>query len=231
MRQAKARGSVDCKGSYKERLMTESKDNKTLGHSSTGKQMTFEEVAICQIMTQYQKPHSQRAQALLALNEGLSQAQAAEQAGLTEGQVRYWSNKFGKIRLGVFPNALLNEARRVSLGPVRSQETPETVEKQPQSEKEPAREKTELLPQPVETALAIQADLKTDIVPVDENKSKEKKDQKKKKKSKKDKKRKGSKGDKKGKKKNKRKSGEKGKKSQKKKSKKTKTQKKTTTRR
>ncbi len=50
-----------------------------------------------------QPPHSQRARALLALNSGASQASAAEVAGLTEGQVKYWLRKFRKVRLSIFP--------------------------------------------------------------------------------------------------------------------------------
>lgn len=50
-----------------------------------------------------QPPQSQRAQALLALDGGASQALAAEEAGLTEGQVKYWLQKFRKNRLSIFP--------------------------------------------------------------------------------------------------------------------------------
>ena len=38
--------------------------------------------------------HSQRATALLAIDGGATQAQAAEQTGLTRGQVKYWLAKF-----------------------------------------------------------------------------------------------------------------------------------------
>ena len=48
-------------------------------------------------------PHSQRAAALLAIDGGATQAQAAEQAGLTQGQVKYWLSKFRQVRLDVFP--------------------------------------------------------------------------------------------------------------------------------
>ena len=51
-------------------------------------------------------PHNQRAQALLALNEGLSQAQAGERAGLTLGQVKYCLSKFRQQRLDFFPEHL-----------------------------------------------------------------------------------------------------------------------------
>jgi hypothetical protein len=48
-------------------------------------------------------PHSQRAAALLAIDDGATQAQAAEQAGLTRGQVKYWLTKFRQVRLDIFP--------------------------------------------------------------------------------------------------------------------------------
>ena len=48
-------------------------------------------------------PHSQRAAALLAIDGGATQAQAAEQAGLTRGQVKYWLAKFRQVRLDIFP--------------------------------------------------------------------------------------------------------------------------------
>lgn len=51
-------------------------------------------------------PHSQRAMALLAINTGKTQEQAAEKTGLSAGQVKYWTAKFRKQRLGIFPNDL-----------------------------------------------------------------------------------------------------------------------------
>ncbi|UCH59889.1 MAG: helix-turn-helix domain-containing protein, partial [Anaerolineales bacterium] len=39
-------------------------------------------------------PHSQRALALLALDEGLSLAESAQRSGLTTRQVRYWRDRF-----------------------------------------------------------------------------------------------------------------------------------------
>jgi transposase-like protein len=48
-------------------------------------------------------PHSQRAAALLAIDGGATQQQAAEQTGLTRGQVKYWLSKFRQVRLDIFP--------------------------------------------------------------------------------------------------------------------------------
>jgi hypothetical protein len=54
--------------------------------------------------------HGQRALALLAIDEGSTQAQAAQQAGLTPGQVKYWLAKFREIRLAIFPDQVLEAA-------------------------------------------------------------------------------------------------------------------------
>jgi hypothetical protein len=69
--------------------------------------LTPEERAACQEISMGGTPHSQRATALLALDEGATQIQAAEQAGLTKGQVRYWLGKFRQERLAIFPEELL----------------------------------------------------------------------------------------------------------------------------
>jgi hypothetical protein len=57
-------------------------------------------------------PHSWRAQALLAVDEGATQADAGRQAECTTGQVRYWLGKFRKDRTSIFPEELLNQARQ-----------------------------------------------------------------------------------------------------------------------
>ena len=73
--------------------------------------LTSQERATCkQIATLEMPPHSQRALALLALDEGVTQAQAGEQAGLSRGQVKYWAARFRNQRLDIFPDSLLSEA-------------------------------------------------------------------------------------------------------------------------
>ena len=52
---------------------------------------------------------SQRADALLAINEGLTRAKAAELTGLKQGQIDYLMTTFRKKRLTMFPDAVLNE--------------------------------------------------------------------------------------------------------------------------
>lgn len=63
--------------------------------------------------------HGQRAIALLAIDEGASQAQAAEQAGLTTGQVKYWLGKFRRVRMEIFPEQIL-KAEKVESKPKKS---------------------------------------------------------------------------------------------------------------
>jgi len=66
---------------------------------STGSLLTSEEKTICeQISKSNEIPQSQRAQALLAINEGVTQAKAGEQTGLTIGQVRYCLQRFRQLR-------------------------------------------------------------------------------------------------------------------------------------
>ena len=52
--------------------------------------------------------HGQRAIALLAVDEGATQAEAAQRAGLTPGQVKYWLGKFRQVRMQIFPEEVLN---------------------------------------------------------------------------------------------------------------------------
>lgn len=51
--------------------------------------------------------HSQRAIALLAIDEGETQEQAGQRAGLTAGQVKYWLGKFRLLRMNIFPEQVL----------------------------------------------------------------------------------------------------------------------------
>jgi len=71
--------------------------------------LTSQEQAICKQISTSEAPHNQRALALLAINEGSTQTQAAEQSGLSAGQVKYWIARFRKQRLGIFPDTLQDE--------------------------------------------------------------------------------------------------------------------------
>ena len=71
--------------------------------------LTTQEQDFCVQAAKGEAPYSQRALALLALNDGNTQSQAAEKTGLSVGQVRYWVARFRKQSLGIFPDALLND--------------------------------------------------------------------------------------------------------------------------
>ena len=53
--------------------------------------------------------HGKRAIALLAIDDGATQAEAAQQAGLTPGQVKYWLSKFRQVRMQIFPEEVLKD--------------------------------------------------------------------------------------------------------------------------
>jgi transposase-like protein len=53
--------------------------------------------------------HGKRAIALLAIDDGVTQAEAAQQAGLTPGQVKYWLDKFRQVRMQIFPEEVLKD--------------------------------------------------------------------------------------------------------------------------
>lgn len=86
--------------------------------SGQGNLLEAEDRQAIQRVAAGQPPHSQRAQALLALDRGVSQATAADQAGLTEGQVKYWLRKFQKGRLSIFPQEALSVAPALPDEPV-----------------------------------------------------------------------------------------------------------------
>ena len=74
--------------------------------------LSYEERDILGEVATKDPPFSQRAQALLAIDEGTTQAAAGQQAGLTKGQVRYWLTKFRKVRIAIFPEELLDQVQR-----------------------------------------------------------------------------------------------------------------------
>jgi hypothetical protein len=68
--------------------------------------------------------HGQRAIALLAIDEGASQTGAAQQAGLTAGQVKYWLGKFRRVRMEIFPEQVL-KTEKVESKPKKSKKSGE----------------------------------------------------------------------------------------------------------
>ena len=67
-------------------------------------------------------PHSSRAQALLAIDEGVTQAEAGRRAGLTKGQVGYWLRKFRKEGTAIFPEELVGSTVQEEADPLKAQE-------------------------------------------------------------------------------------------------------------
>ena len=76
-------------------------------NQNTGKLLSPQEREACSQIASGGAPHSQYAQALLAVDEGNSQIQAAARSGLTKNQVKYWVGKFRADRLSIFPPAAI----------------------------------------------------------------------------------------------------------------------------
>ena len=71
--------------------------------------VTETESLVLEALAQAEAPHSQRAQALLAIDAGSTVEQAAKVANLRATQVRFWIGRFRNGRLGVFPESLIEE--------------------------------------------------------------------------------------------------------------------------
>jgi transposase-like protein len=68
-------------------------------------------------------PHSQRALALMALDQGVTQSEAGELSGLSQGQVRYWRDRFREKRLSIFPEDIRTGAEKPSPRESQPQDT------------------------------------------------------------------------------------------------------------
>ena len=142
-------------------------------NGSPGKLLEPQERLICEQIATGVAPHSQRAQALLALDAGETEAEASRMSGLSDGQVKYWLARFRNDRMNIFPS--------------ESPEVDQQVEQDARSKKEESD--------------AAEAETKAKTVKKDKKKDKKDKKKKAKKKDKKGKKKKAKKKDKKGKKK------------------------------
>lgn len=71
---------------------------------SSGMLLEPQERPSCEQIATGKPPHSQRAQALLALDKGETQAEAGRLSGLSVGQVRYWLGRFRTNRMNIFPS-------------------------------------------------------------------------------------------------------------------------------
>jgi hypothetical protein len=85
-------------------------ERKSENRQAAGKLLNREERAVCERVAAGEAPWSQRAQALLALDEGATQVGAGGRAGLTQGQVSYWLGRFRQDGLGIFPESEEAEA-------------------------------------------------------------------------------------------------------------------------
>ena len=64
--------------------------------------LTLTQRNFCQARSNQPAPYGPRAQALLALDQGCTQQQAAEKSGLSLGQVRYCLRRFRAVSLDIF---------------------------------------------------------------------------------------------------------------------------------
>ena len=117
--------------------MSEQKDFKPM--------MSEEDVLIITRITQADAPYNQRAQALLAINQGKTDEEAAEASGLRATQVKYWVTHYGKSGVAIFPEELLADevvevVEVVEIETAVSSQEP-TLEQAPSSQKEAKKKK------------------------------------------------------------------------------------------
>jgi len=72
--------------------------------------LTPRERALCRQIATQKDLYRRRALALLALDEGMTQAKAGEHAGLSARRVRYWLAQFRQKRLDILPTHVLEQA-------------------------------------------------------------------------------------------------------------------------
>ena len=73
--------------------------------------------AVCRLIAARDDLHGRRARALLALDEGTTQTEAGQQAGMSDRRVRHWLAAFRERRLDVFPARVLSwAAAQVQVG-------------------------------------------------------------------------------------------------------------------
>jgi transposase-like protein len=107
---------------------------------AAGKLLNLEERAVCERVAAGEAPWSQRAQALLALDEGATQVGAGGRAGLTQGQVRYWLGRFRQDGLGIFPES--EKAETTDMKAAGAAEKPKKKKKQKKTGKAKKGKKT-----------------------------------------------------------------------------------------
>jgi hypothetical protein len=87
-----------------------------------------QERAQCARLAAGESLHSQRAQVLLALDQGETQKDAGLLAGLSPGQVKYWLGKFRQDRMAIFPEDILKGGQQLQDSATASEESGDTAE-------------------------------------------------------------------------------------------------------
>ncbi len=99
--------------------------------------ITEEESLMLEALAQSDIPHSQRAQAILAVDAGSTIEQAAQVANLKVTQVRFWLGRFRNSRLSVFPESLIEEMETL----LKVKQKRETTEGKPEKKKKAKKSK------------------------------------------------------------------------------------------
>ena len=81
--------------------------NQNNGNVPEGRLLSDQEREAFKMISTGNDLHGQRAIALLAIDDGATQAEAAQKSGLTAGQVKYWLGKFRQVRMEIFPDQVL----------------------------------------------------------------------------------------------------------------------------
>ncbi len=98
--------------------MASGNKNSTAGKSRL---LSEKERQLCQAVSQGPSPNRERALAILAVDNGHTQASAAKEAGLSVGQVQYWLRKFRQQRLAIFPDAANSVSTSTANGSAKPQ--------------------------------------------------------------------------------------------------------------
>ena len=91
--------------------------------------VTEAESLVLETLAQAEAPHSQRAQALLAVDAGSTIEQAAAVANLKVTQVRFWIGRFRNGRLTVFPESVIKEIESALKGAAKNESLAKTKKK------------------------------------------------------------------------------------------------------
>jgi hypothetical protein len=114
-------------------MKTEESTQQRLEQKQTaGKLLSPEEREVFKQLAAGEAPWSQRALALLALDQGVTQVEAGELSGLTQGQVKYWLGRYRQNGLSIFPEAGLSQTQSEPAPKIEA--SPHAVGEQPAAE-------------------------------------------------------------------------------------------------